>query len=475
MPYIQLHDKQFPLRPGSARVGTSPDAEIQLPGQSPAGGGSVHAVVDLGSDNQALIRRGQGGAAVRVNGVQLGAEPTPLLHGDKIEVAGVELTFADDRKGGSTQFVSSAAVADVQRQYAASPAGGGGGRPPTLATGGRLVSLVDGREYSVGPGGLTIGREAGCEVVVPSGEVSRRHAQVLADRDGYVLKDTSTNGVMVNGARVQQQQRLNRGDVIRVADEEFRFYADTAAPAAVPAAAPPGATRVAAATPVDTFGTLPPSVQHQQGVGAAAAGPSGDRPVLAVLEIVNEGVNKGKTFELRAPLSHVGRGAHNDVVLNDDSVSDSHAKIQKRDAGWFVVDMDSTNGTYVAGKRIVGEQMLVGAPDVRFGGIKMVFRPTAVLDETDTKGTRAIAGMTAEQAQRLKAAGMKTPARSATPPQSATPARGAPPASAAATQPSTPAVAAPEAPPSKGGIPAWLWLVVLVLVAAVAFFILKGR
>ncbi|HKG93753.1 MAG TPA: FHA domain-containing protein [Gemmatimonadaceae bacterium] len=468
MPYIQLNDKQFPLRTGSVRVGTTPDAEIKLPGGPASAAGGVHAVVELGSDNQALIRRGQGTAgAVRVNGVQLGAEPTPLIHGDKIEIGGVELTFGDDRRGGSTQFVSSASVADVQRQYASSPAGGG--RAPTLATGGRLVSLVDGREYSVGPGGLSIGREAGCEVVVPSGEVSRRHAQISAAADGYVLKDTSTNGVMVNGARIQQQHRLARGDVIRVADEEFRFYADTAAPApaAGAAGAAGGAAAMGAAAKPDSFGTLPPSGSMPR----AGAPPQADRPVLAVLEIVNEGVMKGRKFELRAPLSHVGRGAHNDVSLQDDSVSDSHAKLQKRDAGWFVVDMDSTNGTYVAGKRIVGEQLLTGAPDVRFGGIKMVFRPAAVADDTDTKGTRAIAGMTAEQAQRLRA-GMKTPPRAPTPPQSATPARGEP----AAPTPFVPVPAvAPETPPAKSGLPAWLWIVAIVLVAVAAFFILKAR
>src|SRR2546430_7993099 len=34
-----------------------------------------------------------------------GAEPTPLLHGDKVEVGGHELTFVDERRSGSTQFM----------------------------------------------------------------------------------------------------------------------------------------------------------------------------------------------------------------------------------------------------------------------------------------------------------------------------------------------------------------------------------
>ena len=38
-------------------------------------------------------------------GVVLGAESAPLLHGDRIEVAGRQLRFSDDRKAGSTVVV----------------------------------------------------------------------------------------------------------------------------------------------------------------------------------------------------------------------------------------------------------------------------------------------------------------------------------------------------------------------------------
>ena len=47
---------------------------------------------------------------MRVNGVLLGAEPTPLMHGDKVEVAGLELRFADESKRGATQYMSVEAI-----------------------------------------------------------------------------------------------------------------------------------------------------------------------------------------------------------------------------------------------------------------------------------------------------------------------------------------------------------------------------
>ncbi|HEX2718779.1 MAG TPA: FHA domain-containing protein, partial [Gemmatimonadaceae bacterium] len=108
-----------------------------------------------------------------MNGVQLGVEPHPLIHGDKVDVAGTELLYGDDRKGGQTQYITGASVAGLAEAYMP-------GARPVATTGGRLVSLVDGREYTVGPTGLTLGRDAGCDVVVASPEVSRRHAELAA-------------------------------------------------------------------------------------------------------------------------------------------------------------------------------------------------------------------------------------------------------------------------------------------------------
>ncbi len=43
----------------------------------------------------------------------------------------------------------------------------------------------------------------------------------------------------------------------------------------------------------------------------------------------------------------VGRGADNAIVLESDTCSRRHAHFEKREDGWWVVDNNSTNGTYV--------------------------------------------------------------------------------------------------------------------------------
>jgi len=433
MPVLQLNDRHYPLGAGPTRIGSGEGVHIALPGES---SGGAQAEIDRPAGGPVTIRRANPSAQVRVNGVPLGAEPMPLMHGDRVEIGGLELRFADDTVGGATQFVSVKELASLpgaEREAAPRPA---------APSGGRLVSLVDGKEYLVPDTGLLLGRDASCDVVVAQNEVSRRHAEIAPGELGYVVRDMSANGVFVNGERVQGSRRLARSDVLRVGTEEFRFHADAApvassaptpavsAPAAAPAVppvAPPAADAASAA-------------MMSQPTSPAMNRMEDPRPELASLEILNEGPSKGTRFAIRSALTHVGRGAHNDVRLVDDSVSETHAKLQRRDDGWYVVDMGSTNGTYVAGTRIDGERRLEGTPDVRFGGMKMRFAPADASLDGEGKGTRAIASV-----ERLR---RTVPA-------------------------SAPAQPNPE--PVKGGVSIWVWVASVLLLAAAAFFLLGGR
>src|SRR3982074_3538589 len=100
MPVIKINGQQFALQPGPNRLGGGTTADVNIGDEA-----GVVAIVDLGSDGRAPIRKNADQASIRVNGMVLGG-PTPLLHGDKVEISGKEIFFAEDTKGGSTQFVS---------------------------------------------------------------------------------------------------------------------------------------------------------------------------------------------------------------------------------------------------------------------------------------------------------------------------------------------------------------------------------
>jgi pSer/pThr/pTyr-binding forkhead associated (FHA) protein len=421
MAVLQLNDKQYPLSETTTRIGAGADADVVLPTDAALG---VQAVIERTGDHAVASRRAAPQSAVRVNGVLLGAEPTPLMHGDKVEVAGLELRFADESKRGATQYMSLEAV----------PSSGGarrtGAARATLASGGRLVSLVDGKEYAVSEKGLVIGRDAGSDVVVPRNEVSRRHAEVAPTDSGYVVRDMSSNGVYVNGERVQGSQRLARSDVIRVGGEEFRFHADVVNPT------PVAATQATAEGVVLRSDTPTPSLADTLFNQRAVDDP---RSILATLEVLNEGPAKGVRYQIRTPLAQIGRGPINEVRLTDESVSEVHAKLQRRDDGWYAVDMNSTNGTWVGGSRVTGERRLDGAPDIRFGGVKLRFIPAGMSEQAvSAQGARP-----APVSERPRAA------------------------------PTTDAQASSSAP--QGGTSRLIWMLLVLLVVAAVFFVLRGR
>ena len=63
----------------------------------------------------------------------------------------------------------------------------------------------------------------------------------------------------------------------------------------------------------------------------------------------------------------IGRGADNTIVLEGDSVSRRHAHLERRATGWFVVDDNSTNGTYINEEQIVREAVLNNSDRLKVG------------------------------------------------------------------------------------------------------------
>jgi len=257
MSLLELGGRKFTIPLGEVALGSDAACAIPLTG---AGVLPRHALFQGQPDGQVVIRKGTPAAEVLINGVRLGAEPTPLLHGDKVEVGGHELTFVDERRSGSTQFIQRLEMPEASGQPLVAPGSGKAG--VATNTGGRVVSLTDGREYVITAATIVFGREAGCDIVVAGKDVSRRHAEIMQTPKGYVLVDSSTNGTFVNEERVQGQRVLQRADVIRMGEESFRFYADV-----VPAGAPGPELGPAANVPSAAPPPIPPHPRRAKGSG----------------------------------------------------------------------------------------------------------------------------------------------------------------------------------------------------------------
>ena len=108
-----------------------------------------------------------------------------------------------------------------------------------------------------------------------------------------------------------------------------------------------------------------PRVASSQYPGRPRLGVSGSSP--------GTGVTAGSTYELHTPVTLLGRGTDCDLRLVDPGVSRHHSELRVEDGQVVLVDLGSTNGTFVNGQP-VRRVALVDGTTVTLGRTTMIFR-----------------------------------------------------------------------------------------------------
>jgi hypothetical protein len=90
---------------------------------------------------------------------------------------------------------------------------------------GRAMLLAEGKRMVVSTSGATIGRSRDCDVVLADPNVSRKHAELRPDgHGGWQVRDLgSTNGVKVNGRKIDGPAALESGDRLALGTADVRF------------------------------------------------------------------------------------------------------------------------------------------------------------------------------------------------------------------------------------------------------------
>jgi hypothetical protein len=124
--------------------------------------------------------------------------------------------------------------------------------------------------------------------------------------------------------------------------------------------------------------------------------PSGRPGHLASLALM-AGPRYGEELPVPSPVVTVGRAAGCDVVVDDDSVSAQHARLEYDLGAWRITDLQSINGTAVEGVKLapdVPTPLPYGAT-IRLGGVQLQFREA---EGADVDAARA--GYAPPQAQK---------------------------------------------------------------------------
>lgn len=88
--------------------------------------------------------------------------------------------------------------------------------------------------------------------------------------------------------------------------------------------------------------------------------------------IVRDGPATGESFHLVADTTYIGRSPENEIALPDPSVGKRHASIRIKDRSYLLEDLQSVNGVFVNGQRVLKANLKDG-DSIRLGGTEMQF------------------------------------------------------------------------------------------------------
>ena len=69
--------------------------------------------------------------------------------------------------------------------------------------------------------------------------------------------------------------------------------------------------------------------------------------------LVIHGKNSGTRFNLQERVITIGRGQKCGILILDDEISRRHAELRHEGKGWHITDLNSSNGLYVNGRKVV--------------------------------------------------------------------------------------------------------------------------
>lgn len=160
---------------------------------------------------------------------------------------------------------------------------------------------------------------------------------------------------------------------------------------------------------------------------------------MARLKIQEKKAASPQDFELGLDRITLGRAPDNVLVLDDKAASRHHAEVRRSGAGWMLVDLGSSNGTWVDGKK-------VGSIELSDGMVFLIGNTRLSFEEEAWNGRT----MQVDMKEMVEGELSPAPPQPAVPPAYAPPQPQAPPMSPQAAQPSVsppPPVAAPVPPP----------------------------
>ncbi|HEU5368856.1 MAG TPA: FHA domain-containing protein [Ktedonobacterales bacterium] len=193
---------------------------------------------------------------------------------------------------------------------------------------------------------VSIGRDPSNDIVINNNAVSRFHFQITRQRNTFTLvhphssQPRTTNGLLYQGRKIPGeepfQKTLVNGDLFRIGDQQGELI---------------------------TFA-------FDDGSGTAVEAMPAMQPIrLGAAEIT------------------IGRKPDNTVVLAHPMISAHHARLAREGGTYRLLDLDSTNHTYVNGQAITNHLLKMG-DEIRIGPYRLIYESTHLTPYDDSNNIR---------------------------------------------------------------------------------------
>lgn len=83
--------------------------------------------------------------------------------------------------------------------------------------------------------------------------------------------------------------------------------------------------------------------------------------------VMRRGPDPGTSYELTAEIVRVGRGAKNEIVIQDNDVDREHCRLVRFLGEYELEDLGSRSGTFLNGQRVIGKRMLQADAVIELG------------------------------------------------------------------------------------------------------------
>lgn len=315
----------------------------------------------------------------------------------------------------------------------------------------------DGKEIvakSFGEGVFRAGRSEFSDIVLPNDKVSRSHVEFRINEAAIYFTNMSSPGAVKLNGKAKETGEIADGDEVQIGPYKMLIaYGESvdAAPLGDSPAvngdeaaaalggnapndgggfggggggfgdAPLGNLGEVAAMNAEADGDVAVKELSSPGSGLSLGKADTDvelKPLVAKL-VFTEGPKKGDELVLEAYEVTFGRSKSADIFLDDERLSRVHAKIARVGMGYRLVDMESRNGTFVNGMRVL-EHPLASFDEIQIGSSKIKFLihdvmigggmdknvPTSLVSlegaPIDQTESIAVAALSAEQLQQIR-------------------------------------------------------------------------